>query len=80
MTLLPDVRAKWKISCQQHINFWLSIMSGHVANPVFFNKKNKDWMSRTLTSPPPLRPITSHFCLTPIPLPESGHHMCITTN
>ena len=27
---------------------------------------------------PPLRPITSDFCLTPHPL-QSGRHMCITT-
>ena len=35
-------------------------------------KENKDWRSRTLTNPHPLRPITSaHSCLTvspPIPL------------
>ena len=43
------------------------------------------WTSRTLTAPHPLRPITSHFCLTPpppLPLapfhpPQSGRHMCI---
>ena len=28
-------------------------------------------------SPIPLRPIISHFCLTPIP-PQSGTHICIT--
>ena len=27
-------------------------------------KRNKDWTSRTLANPHPLRPITSHFCLT----------------
>ena len=27
----------------------------------------------------PLRPITSHICLTPIPS-QSGRHMCITPN
>ena len=26
-------------------------LSDHVANPIFFNKKNKDWMSRTLATP-----------------------------
>ena len=48
-------------------------MSGHGANPVFFNKKNKDWRCRTLATPPPqsLRPITPHFYIThhPHPLP-----------
>ena len=28
-------------------------MSGHSANLVFFNKKNKNWTSRTLANPPP---------------------------
>ena len=32
---------------------WISMMSGHDANPIFFNKKNKDWTSRTLANPPP---------------------------
>ena len=33
------------------------MMSGHGGNPISFNKKNKDWTSRTLASPPtPLRP------------------------
>ena len=27
-------------------------MSDHGANSIFFNKKNKDWASRTLASPP----------------------------
>ena len=26
----------------QYINVWLSMMSGHTTNPIFFNKKNKD--------------------------------------
>ena len=54
-------------------------MSGHGANSIFFNKKNKDRTSRTHANPHPLRPITSHFCLTLIP-PQSGRHMCITPN
>ena len=29
-------------------------------------------------TPTPLRPITSHFCVTPPPTPQSGRHMCIT--
>ena len=28
------------------------MMSGHGENPIFFNKKNKDWTSRTLRNPP----------------------------
>ena len=39
-------------------------MSGHDTNPIFFNQKNKDCMSRTLANPPPLWTITSHFYLT----------------
>ena len=34
------------------VNAWLRIMSGHGANPIFFNKENKDWTSITLTNPP----------------------------
>ena len=46
------------------------MMSGHGGNPIFCNKKNKDWTSRTLAIPHSLRPITSHFCLTlPPPVP-----------
>ena len=46
------------------------MMSGHGANPISFNKKNKDLTSRTLATPTPLSPITSHFCLTtPPPTP-----------
>ena len=29
------------------------MMSGHGANSIFFNRKNKDWTSRTLANPPP---------------------------
>ena len=39
------------------------MMSGHGANPVFFNKKNKDWASRALVLPHLIRPITSNLCL-----------------
>ena len=27
-------------------------MSGHGANPILFNKRDKDWTSRTLVNPP----------------------------
>ena len=33
------------------------MMSGHGTNPILFNKKNKEWTSRTLANPP--IPITS---------------------
>ena len=55
------------------------MMSGHGANPIFFNKKNKDWTSRTLANPPPY--VREHliFTLAPqSPLFQSGHHMSIT--
>ena len=29
------------------------MMPGHGENPIFFNKKNKDWKSRTLATPSP---------------------------
>ena len=40
-------------------------MSGHGVNPIFLNKGNKDWTSRTLANPHPplsLRPITPEAC------------------
>ena len=58
------------------VNAWLRIMSGHGANPIFFNKENKDWTSITLTNPP--RP--TYRPPTPPPSPhltQSGRHMCI---
>ena len=51
MALLFDFRVERKISFQYYINVWLNMMSVHGANPIFFNKKNKDWTSRTLTNP-----------------------------
>ena len=45
------------------INDWLSMMSGHSTNPIFFNKKITT--SRTLAKPHPLRSITSRFCFSP---------------
>ena len=47
--------------------------SAHGANPVFFNKKNEFWTSRTLRTP-----TTYHFSLpAPPPPPQSGRHMYI---
>ena len=54
------------------------MMSGHGANPMFFDKKNKIGRPENLLSPQPLRPITSHFCLTHPTHPQSVRHMCIT--
>ena len=55
-------------------------MSGHGANPFFFNKKDKDWASRTLDTSSPIRPITFPFYRTPCHPPQSGRHMGITHN
>ena len=44
---------QWYHSRMALLSFWLSIMSAHGANPIFFNKKNKDWTSRTLATPTP---------------------------
>ena len=43
------------------------MMSGHGENPIFFNKKVKIGHPENSLTPHPLRPITSHFCLTPLP-------------
>ena len=54
------------------------MMSGHGANPFFFNKK-KIGRPEHLLTPHPLHPITHYFYLTLLPCPpESGCHMCIT--
>ena len=41
--------SKWRFLA----NYIISMMSGQSANLVFFNKKNKNWTSRTLANPPP---------------------------
>ena len=40
-----------------YINVWLSKMSGHGVNSIFFNKKNKDWTYGTLANPPTTPPL-----------------------
>ena len=45
------------------------MMSGHGHDPIFFNKKIKIGRPEHSLNPQPLRPITSHFCLTPPPPP-----------
>ena len=54
------------------------MMSGHDANPFFFNNnKKKDWTSRKLADLPLLRPTIFDFF--PYPhLPQSGLHVSIT--
>ena len=53
-------------------------MSDHGANPIFFNKKKKDWTSRTLAIPPPSTSDNISFLPYPPTTPQSGRHMCIT--
>ena len=60
MVSLKDGFTVWRqsqkedfLSTINYINVLLSMMPGHGANPIFFNKKNKDWTSRTLPNPPP---------------------------
>ena len=53
------------------------MMSVHSANSTFFNKKNNDWKFRTLATPIPLRPITSHFCLN-LPPPLKVDVICVS--
>ena len=71
MASLSDIRVKEKISCQKYI-VWLSMMSGHSPNPIFFDKK--DWTLRTFAAPP--NPSTSDkdlFLSHPNPTPIHTH-------
>ena len=58
------------------------MMSGHGANLIFFNKKNKDWTSRALANPHP--PTSDNISFLPYPSPPPptpfsvGVHICIT--
>ena len=45
------------------------MMSGHGANPIFFNKKIKIGRPKHSLTPQPLHPIASHFYLSPRPPP-----------
>ena len=71
MASLSDVRVKRKIFCQLCI---ISMMSGHCANPIFFNKKNKTWRSRTLANPPP--PTSDNISFLPHFLRIFACHTC----
>ena len=58
------------------------MMSGHGANPIFCNKKDKDWASRTLATHNPPTSDNILFLPTPPPphpppTPQSERHMCI---
>ena len=41
------------------------MISGHGVNPIFFNKKNKHWTSRTLANPQPLQ--VRHYLIFTLP-------------
>ena len=63
MASLSDTRINRKISCQEYINVWHSMMSGHSANPIFFSKKIKN-----TRYPPTPDNISFIFSLTPTSL------------
>ena len=56
------------------------MISNHGANPIFYNKKNKDWTFKTLAKPSP--PTSDNISFLPYPSPhippKSQRHMCIT--
>ena len=45
------------------VNVWVSMMSGHDANPIFLNKKNQNWTSRALANPQPPKSDNISFLL-----------------
>ena len=53
-------------------------MSGHAANPIFFNKKNKDWTSRILAKPSPPTSDNISFLPPPIPIPLKVYVTCVS--
>ena len=71
---LRAISVNRKISCQYYGSVCSSLMSGYGVNPIFFNKKNEDWTSRTFATPTQLCPITSHFSLTTAALPSPPTH------
>ena len=83
MISLKDGFTIWRQSQKEdllsiYINVLVSMMYGRGPNPIFFDKEK---IARPEHSPilHSLRPITSHFCLTPVPPPQNGRHMCINT-
>ena len=53
------------------------MMSGHGANPIFFNKKNKALANPQPTTSDDISFLSYHPPPPTIP-PQSGRHMCIT--
>ena len=55
--------------CSDIIKGWrhslTSDVSGYSTNPIFFNKKNTDWTSRTLANPYP--PTSDNIWFLPLP-------------
>ena len=60
-----------------YYNVCLSIISGPGVNPIFFNKKNTDWTSRTLANPPPPTPNNTSF-LSYAPSPLKVEVTCVS--
>ena len=54
------------------------MMSGHGSNPIFFDKKDKDWMSRTLAYPPSLSSNNIPFLFYPPPGPFKEDIICVS--
>ena len=88
MVSLKDAFTFWRqsqkedfLSIINYIDVWLSMISGHGANPVFFNKKELK-ISRPeflLPPPAPLLLIASYFCLTRLlPLTPKVDVICVS--
>ena len=58
------------------------MMCCHGGNPIFLDKKNKDWTSNMVANPYPPTSNNISFTLPPPSPPspplQNGHHMCIT--
>ena len=52
-------------------------MSGQVTNSFFFNRKNKDWTSKTLAKSPPPTSDRISFLLEPLP-PSKVDVICVS--
>ena len=56
------------------------MMCCHGGNPIFFNKKNKDWTSKTSLTPSPYPTTSDNISILSYPppthlLPKSGRHI-----
>ena len=58
---------------------WINMMSGHGANPIFFNKKIKFGRPEHALTPRPPMSDNISFLPDPPPPPQSGRHICITS-